>query len=108
MLIIWQGLGFLAILIPVVISALAQATSDSIFEHGFYTAHPMMQMVALLIAAAAVWVLGARLNNQPGQILVDPKTGQQIEFKKKHTLFWIPMQWFSTVIAAIAMVAAFK
>ncbi|QJQ00237.1 hypothetical protein [Herbaspirillum rubrisubalbicans] len=108
MIIIWQGLGFLALLIPIGFSLVAQVATDAIFEKGFYTGHSALATVALLISSAVVWVVGIKLNSSPSQLLVDPKTGQQFEFKKKHTIFWIPMQWFSPVIAAIAMYAAFK
>lgn len=108
MIIIWQGLGFLALLIPFLMSLLAQAASDSFYEKGFYSAHPMLVFSVLLASSAVVWVLGVKLNGKPGQVLVDPRTGEQFEFKKRHTIFWIPMQWFSTVIAAIALVTVFR
>lgn len=108
MIIVWQGLGFLGLLIPFLMSLAAQMASDSMFEKGYYSAHPLMPAAVLLIASGIVWFLGERLNGGPSQLLVDPKTGQQYEFKKKHTLFWIPLQWSSAVIAAIALYVAFK
>ncbi|KAF1042022.1 MAG: hypothetical protein GAK35_02951 [Herbaspirillum frisingense] len=108
MIIIWQGMGFLALVIPLLISLAAQLASDSLFEQGFYSGHPLFIGAALLASAAVVWWVGAKLNGKPGQILVDPKTGEQFEFKKKHTLFWIPMQWFSAAIAALALAVVFK
>jgi hypothetical protein len=108
MIIVWQGLGFLGFLIPFLMSLAAQLASDSLFEKGYYSAHPLMPAVVLIIASGIVWALGEKLNGGPSQLLVDPKTGQQYEFKKKHTLFWIPLQWSSAVIAAIALYVAFK
>jgi len=108
MIIIWQGFGFLGGLIPFLISLVAQMASDAMFEKGFYLEHPLLPVAALLISSAIVWLLGVKLNSSPSQVLVDPKTGQQFEFKKKHTMFWIPLQWFSAVIAAIALYLAFK
>ena len=108
MIIIWQGLGFLAILIPFLISLIAEMVSDAMFGKGFYTGHQLLTAAAVLISSAVVWFLGVKLNSTPGQVLVDPKTGQQFEFKKKHTIFWVPMQWFSTAIAAMALYLAFK
>jgi hypothetical protein len=108
MLIIWQGFGFLGLLIPILFSAVAQLATDAFFEKGFYTGHPLLATAALLASSAVVWIVGVKFNSGPSQLLVDPKTGQQFEFKKKHTMFWIPMQWFSAVIAAMAMYIAFK
>lgn len=108
MILIWQGYGFLAILIPFLMSLVAQLASDSIMEQGFYTGHPLLSVAVLLASAVVVWVVGNKLNSAPGRVLMDPQTGEQIELKKKHTLFWIPMQWLSAAIAALALVIAFR
>lgn len=108
MIIVWQGFGFLGILIPFLISLVAQMALDAMFEKGFYSGHPLLPATALVISSAIIWFLGVKLNSSPSQVLVDPKTGQQFEFKKKHTMFWIPLQWFSAVIAAMALYLAFK
>jgi hypothetical protein len=108
MIFIWQGYGFLGLLVPFLMSLITQMTSDSLYEKGFYTSHPIIPAIVLLISSALIWFLGVKLNSEPGKLLIDPKTGQQFEFKKKHTIFWIPMQWFSAVIAAIALSSFFK
>ncbi|MFD2426814.1 hypothetical protein ACFSUI_25485 [Ralstonia solanacearum] len=38
MILIWQGLGFLAFLIPVCVSLIGQLTADALFGKGYYTA----------------------------------------------------------------------
>ncbi|MFL9923062.1 hypothetical protein PQR62_02205 [Herbaspirillum lusitanum] len=108
MIIIWQGFGFLGLLIPFLMSLIAQLATDSIYEKGFYSGHPLISVAVLFISAAVVWLVGVKLNSGPSRLLVDPKTGQQFDFKKKHTMFWIPLQWFSTVVAALALLVAFK
>ena len=106
-MIIWQGFGVIALLIPILVSVLTEASLDGAFGKGYYAAHPLALTLSLLISAVIVWFVGARLNNAPGRVLVDPESGQKVELKKRHTLFWIPMQWFGLVIAAVGVGMAF-
>lgn len=108
MLLIWQGWGLLAIAIPVVVCLIVQVVIDTIFGAGYYSTHQFLVALALALSAAAVWFAGAKLNGGPTQTLVDPKTGVQYEFKRKHTIFWIPMQWLSPVLGAAALFVLLK
>ncbi len=68
--------------------------------------------VVILVWAIAIgfnWWLGTRLNNRPGRELLDPRTGQTMILRSRHTLFWIPMQYYSVLmvlLAAFAVVGA--
>lgn len=100
-MIIWRGLGFLAVLIPMIFIGLIGSIDQSkTLGYGFE--------MALIMSAIAIWFIGKKLNNKPGKLLIDPKTNQQIEIKDKHSLFWIPMEWVSIVIAAFAIVGISK
>ncbi|AGH86641.1 hypothetical protein ACI2S5_25300 [Ralstonia nicotianae] len=48
------------------------------------------------------------LNSRPGRVLVDPKTGQQVELKARHTLFWIPLQWTALLVVAFGVSSLFQ
>ena len=109
MILIWQGLGFLAILIPFLLSLLAQAAVDSMYGANYYSTHHVFAFVALIVSSIIVWFVGAHLNNkQQGRVMIDKATGQEVVFKRRHTLFWIPMQWFSPVVAAFALLMLTK
>ena len=97
-MIIWKGLGFLAILMPVVIVILLQIIfgDDSIYASTGY-----------LLGAIPVWFLGKRLNAGAGQVVVDPQTGQQMTQKAEHTLFWIRMDYAAVIPVVIAIVVFF-
>ncbi|MFW5431719.1 MAG: hypothetical protein ACKE5M_00555 [Methylophilaceae bacterium] len=90
-MIVWQGFGFLAALIPIILLVL--------FDMGG-TEMTYGTEAALIISAIVVYLVGRKLNSKPGKVLVDPETNQEVELKNKHTLFWIPMEWFGLVIAA--------
>ena len=58
-----------------------------------------------LFAAAAVnWLVGRRLNNQPGRELLDPQTQQRVILRRVHRLFWIRMEYWSVPVALAALV----
>ncbi|MGA4337485.1 hypothetical protein ACI2TO_17600 [Ralstonia nicotianae] len=58
MILIWQGLGFLAVLIPLCVSLVGQLAADALFGKGYYTAHHSVFATLMVLSAAAVWHLG--------------------------------------------------
>lgn len=91
-MIVWQGLGFLVVLIPIIFLVLIGATAGTTqMTYGIET--------ALILSAISIWLLGKKLNGGPGKVLIDPETNEEVVFKSKHTLFWIPMEWFAIAIA---------
>ena len=107
-MIIWQGLGFLAVVIPFAVLVLTQLGVDGVAGKGYYTAHDWAHVLAILIAAPAVAALGYYLNHRPGKIVIDPETNQKIELRRRHTLFWIPMEYWSVLVLALGVVMMFR
>jgi len=99
--IVWRGYGILVPVLAVLVGfmplVLAQAVlGDANYHH--YVG--VLGLLTSLAAAGAIWVLGRTLNGRPGRVLVDPNTGERVELRKRHDLFWIPFEWWS--IAAVA------
>ncbi|MBB5056357.1 hypothetical protein HDF16_001026 [Granulicella aggregans] len=105
-MIIWQGFGFLAALIPVLIAVLFEKIFDGKFGEGYTDTHHWIWGMSLIISAGIVWLLGNKLTG-PGRVLVDPQTGQAVTLRKKHTLFWIPMQYCALILAFAGVVKFF-
>jgi outer membrane lipoprotein SlyB len=63
--------------------------------------------VGLVASAIATWIVGIRLND-PAQdrVLVDPQTGQRVVLRRRHSLFWIPMQWWAPLAAIAGIILA--
>ncbi|KTS92780.1 membrane protein [Pseudomonas oryzihabitans] len=108
MFVVWSGFGFLAFLIPIALVLAGQFGMDAMLGGGWYAAHKAVAAVLLLIAAALVWIVGVKLNSDQGRLLIDPNTQEQVVFKRRHTIFWIPMQWASAFIAAVAVIQLMK
>ncbi|QVQ53906.1 hypothetical protein J4H86_09440 [Spiractinospora alimapuensis] len=109
-MIIWKGWGILVVLIAVPLAALSSVIAGSIGESvvGPQNADliaPLGGAVGLAIAAIIVFVLGRWMNAPvPGY---DPQTGQPVYFKNRHSLFFIPMQWWSFLLLGVALIFVF-
>ena len=84
-MIIWKGLGFLGALILVV----AIVTANSIAED--------LQGWAFLISAVPVWLLGRYFYKRPAEIMVDPKSQQNVMVKPAHDLFWVELDYWAII-----------
>jgi len=94
--IIWSGWGVLVIVILVVVGGGVAAIIGALFG----SMNPDMAGnfgigAGALAAAAMNWWAGRRLNGGTGRVLLDPTTGQQVVLRRSHSLFFIPMQWWS-------------
>jgi hypothetical protein len=103
-MIIWQGLGFLGLLIPMAMFALGYTLGNKIFGQGYSAHHGWPGSVALLVAAMLVWLLDFKITT-PERTLIDPATGQTMTMRKKHTLFWIPLRYVALLIVGWAVYA---
>jgi hypothetical protein len=108
--IIWRGWGFLTVIIFVAVLIVAIAVSSMFFDKNA----PLSQVgrvalpASLFLAAAANWVVGRRLNGHPPRKLFDPKTGQSVLLKSRHTLFFVKMEYWSVpaVLLGVGVLAA--
>ncbi|QGZ42586.1 hypothetical protein [Pseudoduganella flava] len=66
-------------------------------------------LIGLLLAAAMVFGLHMALErNASGRTYIDKATGQEVEVKPKHDLFFIPVKFWPYLLAAIGLFAFFK
>lgn len=100
-MIVWQGLGIFGFAIPVIAYYLAVFLADAVLGHGYSDRHYWPGALAVLLSAAAVWVLGKRLSIS-SQALTDPQTGQPAQLRRKHTLFSMDLRVIAVIVAVIA------
>src|SRR6266542_584087 len=107
-MIIWKGWGILVVVITVATSIVVQGVVGVAFgDPQFYKTHDWPKGVALLSAAAAVYFAGRYFNNKPGRVMIDKATGQEIVLRRVHSLFFIRMEYWAFVLAAIGVVVLF-
>ena len=94
-MLIWSGWGILVPLIMAVALLLAVPFDGDAAKYGL--------AFSQAVAAVAIWVVSKKLNGKPGRIMVDQATGETVELKSKHSLFFIKMEYWSFVVTAIAI-----
>ncbi|EIZ86520.1 hypothetical protein WYO_0788 [Methylobacterium sp. GXF4] len=105
MLFIWSGWGI--VVVPVALgTAVAVGALGGLALRAL--GHPELTFLAvslgLFAAAAATWMVGRRLNTTPPRALIDPATNARILLRRRHTLFWVPAQYWSVPVALAAFV----
>jgi hypothetical protein len=107
-MIIWKGWGILVIVITAAVMIMFQAMVGIAFGNPqFYRTHDWPKAVALLLAAVAVYFAGSFFNGKPGRVMVDKATGQEITCRRVHSLFFIPMEYWGFILAAIGIILLF-
>ena len=101
MLIVWRGYGWL---VPVVVFGafiLAQISVDALYGEGFYKANTWPKHVGTITAAVLLGGLGYFLNYVRRAWLVDEDTGEVIGKAPSHSLFFVPVEYWSVITLVI-------
>ncbi|MCF6173480.1 MAG: hypothetical protein L3J44_06855 [Campylobacteraceae bacterium] len=102
-MIVWKGWGILGIIIPLVLSLLVAMVTDSFYGKNFYKNSQWAMPLVFVLSAIIVYLVGYKLNNKPGRIVIDPKNNERIELKTVHSMFWIPLQYWGAIIFAVGI-----
>ena len=104
-MIVWQGWGVLAVVFGFGGLLAAQQLLNAIGGPGTYESNSALWGgIGVLIGGAATAALGLRLNRQPGRRLVDEQSGERVELKPKHSLFWIKMEYWGAVLVVVGVI----
>lgn len=101
MIFIWTGWGILVLFYGLAGMLVGGIISSAV---GLGSRQLIAVGICEVLAAIAVWFTGVRLNRNTERRLVDPKTGQGVIIRRRHTLFWIPMQYWAPVLALIGVI----
>ena len=100
MFVVWNGLGCLVIPVIVVGVILAGAIRRSAPNQKW------PQLVAVAFTSLALVGLGYLLNRR--QTLGRDQWGNEVQVKEEHSLYWIPVQYWSVIVALAGVVLVFK
>ena len=100
-MIIWSGWGILVPLIVVLVGGFAAiGGGDDHAGEGL--------AIGLFLSAIIIWIVGKKFNSGQDRRLLDPETGQEVLVKAgRHSLFFIPMQWWGPIVAGLGVVVLF-
>jgi hypothetical protein len=107
-MIIWQGFGFLVAVVGIGILALTEYVTRALTKNDFYyTTHGWPKLVGLWLAAAAIYGIARYFDSQPGKVVIEKNTGNEIVLKKAHSLFFVPMKYWPYVMLVLGVVFLF-
>lgn len=98
-MIVWKGLGFLALVIPFACGILCQVVLGDA---------PMYAGIGYILGGIPVWFLGKKWNDQPARTFTDNATGQQVEVQEVHSAFWIKMEYWAIIAAVVGLIVIFS
>jgi hypothetical protein len=96
-MIVWSGRGALSAIVLIVVFVLfAQILPSAYSDYAF--------VVALFSTAGFSWFMGKKWHGEPGRMVIDKATGQEIEIKPHHSLFWIKMEYWGVIFGVLGLV----
>jgi hypothetical protein len=113
MILVWQRLGCLAFLVPVVVIVLCNTLIPMAAGNDPETAAGVKKWSAVagcFLAGVGLWPLGAWMNRKTRTVEADPISGDPVvvEDGGGHTLFWIPVQYWSIAWVAFGLFLMFS
>lgn len=99
-MIIWQGLGFLVVGI---LAAAALIVTPLFNQPGMAGYGKFADAAILFLAAFLTLLLGLYLKHGKGKAMIDEATGERVEIKSKHTLFFIPILFWPVIFAGLGI-----
>jgi len=109
-MIIWRGMGFLALIVAMVMNTALQVATDGLgipegFKH-YRDAHGWVWILGMGLSAAGCWFLGKWLEAREvknGKVVIDKESGQEIRLIRRHDMFWIPVKWWAVIWAVVGV-----
>ena len=99
-MVIWSGRGILIVLIFFLIGIIfAPLVPKDYWNYVF--------AFASFVTAAFSWFFGDQWNNEEGRVATDNNTGQKLIIRRKHSLFFIKMQYWGIILSIIGIIILF-
>jgi len=104
MIIVWKGAGGLVIIIGILSCLVTNIITSAVFEEpNYFQAHFWPKLVALGTTGLSCWFLGRYLNSRPPRIVINKRTGEEVEEKPNHHLMFIKLEYWGVILLAIGV-----
>ncbi len=107
-MIIFSGFGFLVLIFGIGAAFVMTAATRGIGgDPAYWANHGWPKLVAGLMAGALTYVVGRYLNKRTSKVLMDPDTMQSVNVGARHSMFFIPMEYWGVILVILGVVAMF-
>jgi hypothetical protein len=107
-MIIWRGWGVLSIVILIGAAVAIEFISEAIAGNDqFYNNNSMMMPLAFFIGGILNYIISQKFFRSTDKVVIDKETGEETTLRKSHTLFFIPMVYWSFIFIALGVVGFF-
>lgn len=107
-MIIWRGWGILSIVILFVSAIATEFISEAIVGNDqFYNTNSMMMPLAFAIGGILNYVISEKFFKSTEKVVIDKETGEEAILRNSHTLFFIPMKYWSFIFIALGVIGFF-
>ena len=107
-MVVWKGWGLAIVGFIFLFVLPIELLVEYYLGAGQYKALAWPIPLAILLGAIPTTFVGMKLNNKPARILMDPETGEEVELKPEHSLFWVPMQYWGVILVALSTLIYLK
>ncbi|HXQ36095.1 MAG TPA: hypothetical protein VN843_18920, partial [Anaerolineales bacterium] len=105
MIIFGRGIGFVVLLIAILACLITNiVTSKAFDETNYFQAHLWPKVGALWLTGVCCYFLGRYVHGQPPKLVIDERTGQEIEQKPVHDLMMIKVEYWGFIFVGIGVV----
>jgi hypothetical protein len=107
-MIIWTGVGFIVAVVAFLMLVLAEFSVEAFFkDESYYQTHGWPKLFAFAVAGFIVLLLGKRLNKKAGKVVIEKETGKELVLNKKHSLFFIDIEYWGYILFALGLIFLF-
>lgn len=100
-MVVWEGHGLLAGVLPLLLGLAAAFGVESLGEPGTLQTHGrLIYGTVALISGGLLVVWERRLSRRPKRVLVDKETGTEIVLGERHTLWFVPLRFWAWLLVA--------
>lgn len=103
-MLIWSGLGFLTVVIMVVCGISTRFILETVTgDVNAFEAGNTGIVITMLVSAVLNFGFYKFLTRKQECVVIDKKTGQEIVLVKNHSLFFIPVKWWTLIFVILSV-----
>ena len=108
-MIFWSGKGYLVLIVWFCSFIATEYISELITNNELYfQENPWLMFIVALITSGVILKLNETILKSKTRILIDKESGEEIELKEKHTLFFIEAKWWAIIFILISIIYQFE